>query len=114
MIKLKFKMHAMGARIGVLKPYWRNLMSALLKVTTRSSVTLDGLHGGSDTALFTSGSAPSMDSSLHGGHGAALFTSGSAPTHSGENTALFTSGSAPSSVSAQSSGALTELFTSGS
>ena len=70
-------MHAMGARIGVLKPYWRNLMSALLKVTTRSSVTLDGLHGGSDTALFTSGSAPSSVSAQSSGALTELFTSGS-------------------------------------
>ena len=76
-------------------------MSALLKTTTHIATPSNDMHSGDDVAFFTSGSAPSMDTSLHGGHGAALFTSGSAPTHSGENTALFTSGSAPSSDTAR-------------
>ncbi|MEP4035641.1 hypothetical protein [Pseudophaeobacter sp.] len=56
--------------------------------------------------------------SLFHGDGVELFSSGSAPEMnscwSGENTALFSSGSAPQARGDQTSGALVGLFSSGS
>ncbi|MGH1578949.1 hypothetical protein [Planktotalea sp.] len=89
-------------------------MSALRKTTLTFETRATDLHSGVATELFSSGSAPSMQSDMLNGEAVGAFTAGASSSFDGAHTELFTSGSAPSRDTTQMSGSLCELFTSGS